>query len=505
MNPLDIITFSVPLIQIPLVLLIIVLLNRARKQIFGIKWLAFGFIFNLIYLFYFILVESKSPIYVLLSKSQYLIDVLEANYHPNFFSLATSFCFYVAGINLFIANNSNYKDNNICKSIKYVTVVIILSIAIFLYIINPDPQKTIPESKFAIFYEFLPLILIASFFIYTKIEHLGKKYIAAGFILWGIANLDVIITKGQFADDTLVVVGFISSFIAKFLIIFGIFIWYINIEKISATIIEREVQNRESIEKLTKALESILNRTFHELILPLTSLEATIKEMPNYIPRDHRNKIEELESYSERVQAIVESARNNYTKKLHLQENDPSINDQMGLDVLHFEIIKINSLIESAVMSVKHSLKGIQFSFQYGGNCYIDCNHNAIIQVFSNLFKNAYEAYDLHENKLIHIKTYIVVDTTTEQRKKFVVAEIEDFAKGIKISDIDKIWLESYSTKEKNESHIDRGQGLFIVKKILSRHHGSTITVKSSAKEENEKVKHGTIFVLEFPHVTKNK
>ena len=97
-----------------------------------------------------------------------------------------------------------------------------------------------------------------------------------------------------------------------------------------------------------------------------------------------------------------------------------------------------------------------------------------MIQVFDNLFNNAYEASSYASNSFIKLSTKFLYGETIKipniresQKKNYLLIKIEDNGSGIKKNELSKIFLPFFSTKKRGS-----GIGLYLVKRIINLHDG---------------------------------
>ena len=115
-----------------------------------------------------------------------------------------------------------------------------------------------------------------------------------------------------------------------------------------------------------------------------------------------------------------------------------------------------------------------------------------LLQVFINLFKNAYEAMEeAHTpDRRIWVNGQIDPDDPN-----FVRIDVKDNGPGIPPEIMDKIWRQDFSTKKKKSDAIGaagQGQGLFICKHMIESVHKGSITVESEVGK-------GTTFIIRLP------
>jgi signal transduction histidine kinase len=109
---------------------------------------------------------------------------------------------------------------------------------------------------------------------------------------------------------------------------------------------------------------------------------------------------------------------------------------------------------------------------------FIHADKGQIEQVIINLIKNAMQAFDRAENKVIDIRAY-------QNDKLRTVISVKDNGTGIDPEALEKIFIPFFTTK-KNGS----GIGLSLSRQIMRQHKGS-LTVKSTVGE-------GTEFLMRF-------
>ncbi len=124
-------------------------------------------------------------------------------------------------------------------------------------------------------------------------------------------------------------------------------------------------------------------------------------------------------------------------------------------------------------------------------NPMIECDHDQMVQVFSNLFKNAVDAMPGGGKLSIRVK-----DT---QEGQHLAIEVEDTGTGISKEHIDKMFEPFFTTKENGQG---TGLGLPIIYGILKMHHGN-IRVESNDDPGNGPT--GTTFFVTLPRKSKKR
>ncbi len=124
-------------------------------------------------------------------------------------------------------------------------------------------------------------------------------------------------------------------------------------------------------------------------------------------------------------------------------------------------------------------------------NPMIECDHDQMVQVFSNLFKNAIDAMPQGGKLSIRVK-----DAEEGQQLAF---EVSDTGTGISREHIDKMFEPFFTTKETGQG---TGLGLPIIYGILKMHHGS-IRVESNDDPGNGPT--GTTFFVTLPRKSEKR
>lgn len=143
--------------------------------------------------------------------------------------------------------------------------------------------------------------------------------------------------------------------------------------------------------------------------------------------------------------------------------------------------ISVKALLEELTMLHRKELmeKQIQLTISvYPEDLTISADKNMIDQVIINLIKNAMQAFEDQENKLIELKAGL-------NEKTRPVISVRDNGSGIDPEAMEKIFIPFFTTKKTGS-----GIGLSLSRQIMRQHQG-TLTVKSSVGK-------GTEFFMRF-------
>lgn len=142
--------------------------------------------------------------------------------------------------------------------------------------------------------------------------------------------------------------------------------------------------------------------------------------------------------------------------------------------------ISVKNLLDEMAMLHKKELADKQISISVSvspENLSLQADKSMIEQVLINLIKNAIQAFDKEENKVIHLLSFVEEDIP--------VIIVRDNGSGIDEEALEKIFIPFFSTKKTGS-----GIGLSLSKQIMRKHEGR-ISVKSKLGE-------GTEFSLRF-------
>jgi two-component system, NtrC family, nitrogen regulation sensor histidine kinase NtrY len=143
--------------------------------------------------------------------------------------------------------------------------------------------------------------------------------------------------------------------------------------------------------------------------------------------------------------------------------------------------IEVQPLLEELTMLHRKELmeKNIQLKISvYPEDLTIAADKNMIEQVIINLIKNAIQAFEDQENKLVELKAFV------NEKSRPVIA-VKDNGTGIDPEAMEKIFIPFFTTKKTGS-----GIGLSLSRQIMRQHQG-TLTVKSTVGK-------GTEFFMRF-------
>lgn len=467
--------------QIPLVIFITLLCGRAISilKIPGLFWISFSFLFNCLYIISSICHDLH-------------FTEITFEYLAFFADITCSFCFCLGSIWII-------KPHKIIPKQRLLLLVLNFCLFAVLAIFKLKGYNNLTITCNCI-YDAICLSIVAEVFRYDDEDEFrnARKFIVFGFRMWAVLQLltllpvPLVIYGRTILDTHVTILGFASSLIAKFLILLGIFLWYVSFAMLSNRKLGKETTEKEQLLKARTFFESILARTFHEITLPLKALGNSIEDLTS-VSRALRPKAEIVQNNFERVKTIITVSKNSYKRSDNLEFEDNWLNAIDGSGD-NEKVVSVNTLIEIAIRQIKNSFR-CEFIPRYGTQCHILCNQTEVIQILSNLFKNSVEAYQFNELKdqKIFVRSYVKKDESNSSK---VIVEVDDLAGGILPEHVDKIWLQGFSTKQKDDNNIVRGQGLHITRDLMKKY--GEITVESP-KRLREGL--GTQFMLAFNHI----
>lgn len=490
----------VVLLQLPVVAIIIVLSYQAYKsfEIPEFKLIGWGWVLNFIYL---LVLFFKAQLTELISTNGGNEDLIEMSKSILDFSYLYLF-FIGANYSKYTGNDAVLKLSRKLTSKRNMRIFVFIFIFILLFV----RLWLSKNSNISSFYLNIPFVFVGILFLYSLgmfFLSLDKKYCTKSFhfssgkesifyyLTFGIAIYTVIQLLGIFKNtnnDFLTVVyelGFPMGFVSKVFILYGLhnlFIFYAVKSKAS--------------EKFAKRLDSILGRTFHEIIRPINSLDLSLETLINkddgVIVYNKKAKEEILKSddCNNRLIAIVGASIRLYDPKLAKELHEAK--GQLP------KSISLNTLAEIAIMMVKNSISDeeeLKYSIipQYTRECDIVCVQSEIIQALSNIIKNSIEALPDVKGK-IRIKTYKRTnDDDPDKKFKEVIIDICDNGSGIS----EDIKADIFKFGESTRNRFIKGNGLPISKEKIEKNSGK-ITIDSPYFKDDMKF-NGTQVRIVFP------
>jgi two-component system, NtrC family, nitrogen regulation sensor histidine kinase NtrY len=248
-----------------------------------------------------------------------------------------------------------------------------------------------------------------------------------------------------------------------------------NVKLISIQNIQSELEEKEM-----EAWQNLVRVLTHEImnsVTPISSLAGIVEEelkqhmeeqQSQPLSKDQLNDIHlSLQTISKRSEGLI-----HFVKEFRSLTNIPKPRPVQ---------IEVKSLLEELTMLHRKELmeKSIQLKISiYPEDLTISADKNMIEQVIINLIKNAIQAFEDQENKLIELKAAL-------NEKSRPLISIRDNGTGIDPEAMEKIFIPFFTTKKTGS-----GIGLSLSRQIMRQHQG-TLTVKSTPGK-------GTEFFMRF-------
>ncbi|MCX7625741.1 MAG: ATP-binding protein [Candidatus Sumerlaeaceae bacterium] len=256
---------------------------------------------------------------------------------------------------------------------------------------------------------------------------------------------------------TLLLLGFTGLYVAQF---------RRQAVAITRTTIELEEKRREIIRLERLALAGQLSASLlHDLKKPVLNIKNELGDIlaeNEQLPESLRNSLQLLYEQTQLFFAILHSTNIERFVRGEAAE----------------EYADVNQLIETSIALVHYERGQVELKLSLAPS--LPCilvQPVQLVQVFSNIILNAYQA--MNGRGVLTIRSCL--------REDWIVVEFSDTGRGIPPSELDKIFAPFYSTKREGEG---TGLGLYISRDIV-RHLGGEIRVQSSEK--------GTTFTVEIP------
>ena len=218
-----------------------------------------------------------------------------------------------------------------------------------------------------------------------------------------------------------------------------------------------------SIDKM-KHINEIFSILSHEINNPISS----IKLASDLIKKKYSNVDDEL-------LAIINS------ESLRISRLFYNFNFNVERQIIKKKNENIHELIRLCLFKIRQMPNKLNITEEFDPSLpLIKINRDLLMQVFDNIFINAYESSFFKKNSYLKIQTRFVVgerisipNLKDSIKKNSLKISIFDNGKGISKEAMQKIFLPFFSTKKRSS-----GIGLFLVKRIIDDHEG-TITLES--------------------------
>lgn len=248
-----------------------------------------------------------------------------------------------------------------------------------------------------------------------------------------------------------------------------------NLKLISLQNIQSELEEKEM-----EAWQNLVRVLTHEImnsVTPISSLSDMVEEdLGKHLERNSdqpvtKDQLEDihlsLKTISKRSEGLI-----NFVKEFRslAMVPKPRMSD-----------INLKDLLDELCQLHKKEMAdaNIQVSMSVNpADLFIHADKSQIEQVLINLIKNAMQAFDRPDNRILEVKAY-------QNDKQRIIISVKDNGTGIDPEALEKIFIPFFTTK-KNGS----GIGLSLSRQIMRQHQGS-LTVKSA-------VGHGTEFFMRF-------
>lgn len=248
-----------------------------------------------------------------------------------------------------------------------------------------------------------------------------------------------------------------------------------NVKLISIQNIQSELEEKEM-----EAWQNLVRVLTHEImnsVTPISSLAGIVEEeLKPYVKEDYEEPLtrEQLSDIHLSLQTISKRSDGliHFVKEFRSLTSIPKPRPAQ---------INVRNLLEELTILHKRELadRNIQLMiFVYPEDLTISADKNMVEQVLINLLRNAMQAFEEQENKMIEIKAAV-------NEKSRPIISVKDNGTGIDPEAMEKIFIPFFTTKKTGS-----GIGLSLSRQIMRQHQG-TLTVKSTVGK-------GTEFLMRF-------
>ncbi len=233
--------------------------------------------------------------------------------------------------------------------------------------------------------------------------------------------------------------------------------------------IEKQIQYEENRKELITSIS-------HDLKTPITSIKGYVEGIKDGVANDPNKMAKYLD--------VI------YKKSMILDQliDDLFLFSKLDLNRMPFNFEKVNAMsyFNDCIDEIAMDLKKIDFKLMYQStlksDCYMMIDPQQFRRVILNVVQNAVK-YSI-DNQEIEIRTDMLEDR--------IHVEIQDYGKGIKQDELDKIFDKFYRCdKSRNTKISGSGLGLAIAKQIIEQLNGQIWAESESGK--------GTTIFIEIP------
>jgi signal transduction histidine kinase len=287
--------------------------------------------------------------------------------------------------------------------------------------------------------------------------------------------------------------GFILGLTAKVLIFLGIIrLLVISTQTLSSTLAEQN-----AIRELVRAMD----RLGHEIGTPIGEIQLSVKGLLKGRGPGDASLLRSIESAASRATAILQASMFAIDPAAPRPVSRRTGEKWMSEELARKQVMSVNTMIEIAEAAVKSTRnEKVLYDHQYSGSCCISCVPNEIVQVFINIFRNAYDAMAAVKTQgRINITTLndkVLLSGTVEFSKGTAKIIVRDNGEGIDINVRPKMFMEGVSTR----GNKGRGFGLAIIKRFVENN-GGAVEINSPPKIGLGADMQGTEVILTFPRV----
>jgi signal transduction histidine kinase len=282
--------------------------------------------------------------------------------------------------------------------------------------------------------------------------------------------------------------GFLGGLVSKVTYASGLLVLFVSFNEMTRA----RVRHLEGTRK-------ILGRLSHEAGTPLSQLAIYIQVATANIRQKESVQplLDDMQGAVNRLGAILEAAEQGLTEYL-----DPiDVGATLEFPTPRTRILRVsnaNTLMERAAAGVKLTRRAeaaqINWRYDYSANCCIECDPHEIVQVATNLLRNALDAMASNDGGRTR-DLLIATKNVKGAQRGHVELRVSDSGHGIPTELRERVFDEGYSTRE----GVNRGRGLALVREHVASN-GGVLELISPAPSQNN-VQYSTLFILRFPRV----
>jgi len=227
---------------------------------------------------------------------------------------------------------------------------------------------------------------------------------------------------------------------------------FYNVNNLSFQLKSNEIERK----KLDKLKEEWIGNISHDIKTPLASIQGYAEMMKDPEYQFSQDELREYAEIIERKSLYIKDVIEDLNLSTRLKNKDLSLNKKT---------INIVALLRNIIIDIlndtKYSNRDIEFQYELE-NINLDIDEILLRRAINNLIYNA----------IVHNDENVKITVSVEKIDERTHIKIQDFGKGIKKEELDRIFDRYFRGTNTGESHKGSGLGMAIAHDVILTHSG---------------------------------